>query len=319
MYDLCLTCCRELRAGHYPGGENADSARLHLKKDEELLGQNGGDKLSLDPSQPVNGELVAEKSSKQSNATSSSPETPVNEDKSGIPLNETSMKAEKSQLKAEVKDPENGVSELVNSAQQDASKESNRRPTHASDVESMEVPPESMVLPPWTARENGEIPCPPVLRGGCGSHMLGLRTLFEPNWLEELTSQAEELLKSDEAEVETEMDDHSCSCSDLTDGSSLNVRLAAHRADGRDNWIYCPTYLEVEKEGSSHFQKHWRQGHPVIVRNVDEGSTGLSWEPMVMWRAVREITGSRRTFKEDTQFAFAVDCADWNEVRERAS
>lgn len=314
MYDLCLTCCRELRAGHYPGGENADSARLHLKKDED---EDEDDDLSPGPSRPVNEEL-----SKQSNATSTplpTPETLVNEDTSGTPLKQTLIKSEQTEWKAEVKERVNKISEVVDSAQQDASEEANGRRTHASGIESMEVPAESMVLPPWTSRENGEIPCPPVLRGGCGNHMLGLRTLFEPNWLEEIISQAEELIKSDGAEDENEMHDHSCSCSGLTDESSPNLRLAAHRADSRDNYVYCPTYTDVEKEGSSHFQKHWRQGHPVIVRDVDQGSTGLSWEPMVMWRAVREITGSRRTFKEDTQSAYAVDCADWNEVREWAA
>lgn len=283
MYDLCLTCCRELRAGNHPGGENADSARLHLKEDEDLQDQDQDDNLSPDPSQLVNEEVEAEKSSKQSVKTSTPPETLVNEGNIGT--------------------------ELV---------DSNRRRTQASDIESMEVPAESMVLPPWTA-QNGEIPCPPELRGGCGKHMLGLRTLFEPNWLENIISQAEGILKSDDAEDMTELHDHICPCNGLTDESSPKVRLAAHREDGRDNYLYCPTYSEAEKDGSSHFQKHWRQGHPVIVRNVDEGSTGLSWEPMVMWRAVREITGSRRTFKEDTQSAYAVDCADWNEVRERVT
>lgn len=311
MYDLCLTCCRELRAGNHPGGENADSARLHLKEDEDLQDQDQDqdDNLSPDPSQLVNGEVEAEKPRKQSVKTSTPPETLVNEVNIGTPLNQSSIKSEQTGLKAEVKERENKISELV---------DSNGRRTQASDIESMEVPAESMVLPPWTA-QNGEIPCPPELRGGCGKHMLGLMTLFEPNWLENIISQAEGILKSDDAEDMTELHDHICPCNGLTDESSPKVRLAAHREDGRDNYLYCPTYSEAEKDGSSHFQKHWRQGHPVIVRNVDEGSTGLSWEPMVMWRAVREITGSRRTFKEDTQSAYAVDCADWNEVRERVT
>lgn len=307
-YDLCLTCCRELRAGQHPGGENADSNRLHLKRDEDLLDEDENDDLSPGPSHPGN----AEKSSKKIKATSPPQDTSLNEDKVS-PLNQTVIKSEQTELKAEVIERENKPSELIDSARGDSPQEANGRHAHASDIESVEVPAESMVLPPWTVRENGEIPCPPELRGGCGKHMLGLRTLFEPRWLEELISQAEELVKSD-VEDETEMHDHTCSCSGSSDESPPKVRLAAHREDGHDNYIYCPSYSEVENEGSSHFKKHWRLGHPVIVRNVDEGSTGLSWEPMVMWRAVREITGSRRTFKEDTQSAYAVDCADWNEV-----
>lgn len=309
MYDLCLTCCQELRSGKLPGGENADSNRLHLKsKDEEDEDQD--DSLSPGPSQQVNGESEVEKSNKQSKATP--PETSVKEDNTGTPLSQNSTKTMDLEPKAEVKEEEEKISDPVDSAQKDASEAANGE-KRAPDTETVEVPAESLLLPPWKALENGEIPCPPELRGGCGNHMLGLRTLFETHWLEETIRQAEEELQ-DDMEDETELEDQTCPCSDLSDKSSPKVRLAAHRPDGKDNYIYCPTYSEVENEGSSHFQKHWRQGHPVIVRNVDEGSTGLSWEPMVMWRAVREITGSRRTFKEDTQSAFAVDCADWNEV-----
>ena len=272
MYDLCLTCCRELRAGQHPGGENANSAHFHSKRDDY------------------------EDQDEEENLSSDQEDSVINKDSTS-----KLMKSEQTGLKAG-----EGTS-------QDASKEIDGVSKNIEDI-----PAESMVLPPWTAHENGEVPCPPAVRGGCGDHLLGLRTLFEPDWLENLVSQVESVLKSDDVDVETEIDDRSCSCKNVTDESSPKVRLAAHRADGRDNFIYCPTYLEVEKDGSSHFQKHWRQGHPVIVRNVDEGATGLSWEPMVMWRAVREITGSRRKFKEDTQSAWAVDCGDWNEVRKKA-
>lgn len=303
MYDLCLTCCHELRAGQHPGGENADSAQFRSRKDDPV-DQDQKDGLSPDPSQPIDDDSVI---NKDSESKMEQTELKVGEETSATLASASSP----STLKVEVKDSENMISDLTDSAQKDVSKEVNGDSTHLKDVE--ELPAESKVLPPWTAHKNGEIPCPPEVRGGCGNHMLGLRTLFEPDWLEDLISQVESLLKSDEDD-ETENHDRSCPCRNTTDKSSPKVRLAAHRADGHDNYIYCPTYLEVEKEGSSHFQKHWRQGHPVVVRDVNEGATGLSWEPMVMWRAVREISGSRRTFKEDTQSAWAVDCADWNEV-----
>jgi hypothetical protein len=309
MYDLCLTCCHELRAGQHPGGENADSAQFHSKKDDPV-DQDPKDGLSPDPSHPIDDDSVI---NKDSESKMEQTELKVGEETSATLASASSP----STLKVEVKDSENMISDLTDSAQKDVSKEVNGDSTDLKDVE--ELPAESKVLPPWTAHENGEIPCPPEVRGGCGNHMLGLRTLFEPDWLEDLISQVESLLKSDVEDDETENHDRSCPCRNTTDKSSPKVRLAAHRADGHDNYIYCPTYLEVEKEGSSHFQKHWRQGHPVVVRDVNEGATGLSWEPMVMWRAVREISGSRRTFKEDTQSAWAVDCADWNEVREKAS
>lgn len=237
-YDLCLTCCRELRAGQQPGGENADCARVHGKKDKE---SSDPDNVPADTSLVSNGDDKATRSNMGT------------------------------------------------------------------------VPVESVVLPPWSALPNGEIPCPPELRGGCGKHLLGLRTLFERGWVKDLINEVEMLLESNDEEGKLEIQEQSCSCNGSVD-SFANTRLAAHRADSLDNALYCPTYLEVEKEGMLHFQKHWRQGHPVIVRDVHEGSTGLSWEPMVMWRAVRETTVSRRQFSEDTQSAWAVDCADWNEV-----
>lgn len=304
MYDLCLTCCRELRAGQHPGGENADSAQFH----SEIKDQDQEDNRSPDPSQLIDEDLVINKDHESKLIKS--------EQKVGKETSATVASAiSSSVLKAEVKDSEVKISDLADSFQKNASEEANGRSTESKTIE--ELPAESMVLPPWIAHKNGEIPCPPVVRGGCGSHMLGLRTLFDPNWLEELISQVELQLKSDDVD-NTESHDRSCLCSNIIDESSPNARLAAHRVNGHDNFIYCPAYSEVEKDGPSHFQKHWRQGHPVIVRNVNDGATGLSWEPMVMWRAVREITGSRRQFKEDTQSAWAVDCADWNEVREKA-
>ncbi|KAG0596646.1 hypothetical protein M758_UG272600 [Ceratodon purpureus] len=288
MYDLCLTCCRELRAGQDPGGENANCAHLHLKK-LDSLDQDQKSSLSQAPSQPIDEDSVI---------NLEHTELKVGGESSEVLASAIST----SLLKAEVEDSEIKISsQKVASGVNGASK----------DIE--ELPAEPTLLPPWTVHESREIPCPPEVRGGCGNHMLGLRTLFEPDWLEDLICQVEILLKSDDVGGETELHDRFCPCNSPVE-SSPEVRLAAHRSDGHDSSIYCPTYLEVEKEGLSHFQKHWRQGHPVIVRDVNEGATGLSWEPMVMWRAVREITGSRRKFNEDTQSAFAVDCADWNEV-----
>ncbi|XVF33157.1 hypothetical protein REPUB_Repub17cG0144200 [Reevesia pubescens] len=55
------------------------------------------------------------------------------------------------------------------------------------------------------------------------------------------------------------------------------------------------------------------RGEPVIVRNVLEKTSGLSWEPMVMWRAFRETCANVK-FKEETPSVKAIDCLDWCEV-----
>jgi lysine-specific demethylase 3 len=100
-------------------------------------------------------------------------------------------------------------------------------------------------------------------------------------------------------------------CGDVKRKKSL--RLASHRKGEDDNYLYCPSRQIVEEEGVAHFQKHWVRGEPVIVCNVLEGGSGLSWEPMVMWRAVRETTKNK--FERDTRTVAAIDCLDWQEVK----
>ncbi|PNY14479.1 lysine-specific demethylase 3A, partial [Trifolium pratense] len=53
---------------------------------------------------------------------------------------------------------------------------------------------------------------------------------------------------------------------------------------------------------------HWSKGKPVIVSNVLECSSDLSWEPLVMWRAFRQITNSKHDVHLDVK---AVNCLDW--------
>ncbi|KAH1256094.1 Lysine-specific demethylase JMJ25 [Glycine max] len=59
-----------------------------------------------------------------------------------------------------------------------------------------------------------------------------------------------------------------------------------------------------------HFQWHWEKGEPVIVSNVLECTSGLSWEPLVMWRALRHVTNTKhgQHLAEKT-----IDCLDWTE------
>lgn len=70
--------------------------------------------------------------------------------------------------------------------------------------------------------------------------------------------------------------------------------------------------MQMEADGMEHFQMHWMRGEPVIVRNVLEKSSGLSWDPMVMWRA---FIGAKKVLKEEAHKVKAIDCFDWVEVR----
>ncbi|GMH08889.1 hypothetical protein Nepgr_010729 [Nepenthes gracilis] len=45
----------------------------------------------------------------------------------------------------------------------------------------------------WEAKTDGSIPCPPKECGGCGAHILALRRILGPNWVENLIKSVEEL------------------------------------------------------------------------------------------------------------------------------
>ncbi|XP_074343972.1 lysine-specific demethylase JMJ25-like isoform X2 [Apium graveolens] len=60
-----------------------------------------------------------------------------------------------------------------------------------------------------------------------------------------------------------------------------------------------------------HFQCQWCKGELVIVRNVLATTCGLSWEPMVMWRAFRQIRHRNHGQLLDVM---AINCLEWCEV-----
>lgn len=171
-------------------------------------------------------------------------------------------------------------------------------------------------FPDWRANSDGSIPCPPKERGGCGTAILGLKRNYKSNWVPKLINNSEDLTYN------YQLPDH-----DFSQGCSLcwpnvtgrnsehnsEMRKAAFRKDGHDNFLYCPNAINITDGEIEHFQRHWMRGEPVIVRNVLDQTSGLSWEPMVMWRAFRE-TGAKTKFKEETRSVKAIDCLDWCEV-----
>ncbi|PRQ42838.1 hypothetical protein RchiOBHm_Chr3g0461991 [Rosa chinensis] len=48
--------------------------------------------------------------------------------------------------------------------------------------------------------------------------------------------------------------------------------------------------------------------HINIVNNALENSSGLSWEPLVMWRAFRQVNNTKHEKDVEVQ---AIDCLDW--------
>lgn len=181
-----------------------------------------------------------------------------------------------------------------------------RNEVHLEDIPSSST--EEIV---WRAEVNGRIPCPPKARGGCGTSILTLRRIFEANWINKLIGIAEELtLKYQPPVVDLSL---GCSeCHSFEEDATLNsVRKAASRETGHDNFLYCPDAVEMGDAEFEHFQGHWIRGEPVIVRNVYKKASGLSWHPMVMWRAFR---AARKILKEESATFKAIDCLDWCEV-----
>jgi lysine-specific demethylase 3 len=161
----------------------------------------------------------------------------------------------------------------------------------------------------WKVNSNGSIPCPPNAFGGCGDAVLELESLLEENVISGLLEKANVVVKNEEM---LEVGGSKCSCfSDSSEMSNAMSQKLACRENSRDNYIYCPNARDVQNGALDHFQEHWLKGQPVIVRDVLELTSGLSWEPMVMWRAFREIKDKD---EHERLFVKALECLLWSEV-----
>lgn len=132
----------------------------------------------------------------------------------------------------------------------------------------------------WKVNANGIIPCPHTLVGGCGASHLELKCLFPKNFLVDLEMQAEESIKIFgllQTYNSIEKVKRACACS-----TTKNSRRASFRMNDMDNYLYCPLASDIKNIDQKHFQRHWLNGEPVIVRGVLEESR-LIWEPSHMW------------------------------------
>ncbi|CAA2991440.1 lysine-specific demethylase JMJ25-like [Olea europaea subsp. europaea] len=172
----------------------------------------------------------------------------------------------------------------------------------------------SFDFPKWEAKINGSIPCPPKEHGGCGSKDLVLKRIFDANWVDELIRCTEDLTSGIQStDIEFSQKCFLCLVNhSAQDGiTRMEVRQAAQRENSQDNFLYCPNAIDPGDSEFEHFQMHWRRGEPVIVRNTLAKASGLSWEPMVMWRAFRHAS---KKLKAENYSVKAIDCMDWCEV-----
>ncbi|XP_004308619.1 PREDICTED: lysine-specific demethylase JMJ25-like [Fragaria vesca subsp. vesca] len=160
----------------------------------------------------------------------------------------------------------------------------------------------------WKADKDGRIRCPPEHMEGCGKHHLELRCLFPGNKVMELVDKAENINENyKNSYASSETCEESCSCKNPVD--DVKCRKAACRGDSKDNYLFCPRADCIQPEDFVHFQRHWMRCEPVIVSNALENGSGLSWEPLVMWRAFRQVNKTKHEKDLEVQ---AIDCSDWS-------
>uniref|UniRef100_A0ACD6A3G1 Uncharacterized protein n=1 Tax=Avena sativa TaxID=4498 RepID=A0ACD6A3G1_AVESA len=161
----------------------------------------------------------------------------------------------------------------------------------------------------WRVNSDGSIPCPPNAFGGCGDSVLELKALLEENAISNLLEKANSVVNN---EGMLEVGGSKCSCftvsGKMSSGTSQKLTCSENSSD---NHIYCPSARDVQNGDLDHFQEHWLKGQPVIVRDVLELTPGLSWEPMVMWRALREKKDKN---EPERLCVTALECLSWSEV-----
>ncbi|XP_010486329.1 PREDICTED: lysine-specific demethylase JMJ25-like isoform X2 [Camelina sativa] len=156
----------------------------------------------------------------------------------------------------------------------------------------------------WKANEAGMITC------HCGAEGLKLKRLLPDGWVSDLLKKVEKLAAASELLDLPETVLERCPCFksnghiDMDNGKLLKT---ACREGSEDNYLYYPSVRDVQQDDLNHFQHHWVKGEPVVVRNVLEATAGLSWEPMVMWRACRQISHIKHGELTEVD---AVDCMD---------
>lgn len=155
----------------------------------------------------------------------------------------------------------------------------------------------------WRANRDGGIPCPPKDYGGCGCSSLTLKRIFKMNWVAKLVKNVEEMVNG-------------CKVYDAVSPqkTGFNFKLCqfAHREDDDNNYLYCPTSEDIRAEGIGDFRKHWIKGEPVIVKEVMDISSMSNWDPMVIWRGIRETVEEK--MKDDNRNVKALDCLEWSEI-----
>lgn len=173
----------------------------------------------------------------------------------------------------------------------------------------------SIASPTWTTCNFDDgISCPPAEFGGCGKCLLSLRCIFPLDWTKMLELSAEEIVCSYDLPEISDLSSRCSLCLPMghEDSGLEQLREAVAREYSNDSFLYNPTLLESHNDNLEHFQKHWAKGHPIIVRNVLQSASELSWDPIVMFCTYLE--NSIAKFEDDKEQTNSSSCLDWCEV-----
>ncbi|KAI4296601.1 hypothetical protein L6164_036547 [Bauhinia variegata] len=168
-------------------------------------------------------------------------------------------------------------------------------------------------LPKWTYYDGtGSVSCPPKEFGGCGDSVLDLICVFPMSWTKEMEITAEEIVCSYDFPETLDRSSRCSLCLDIDhdiDGFK-HLQEAAVREDSDDNYLFYPTRLDINSDHFEHFQKHWGRGHPVVVRDVLQSTSNLSWDPLVLFCTYLE----RSITRYENNKELLETCLDWCEV-----
>lgn len=155
----------------------------------------------------------------------------------------------------------------------------------------------------WKANCDGSIQCPQKAYGGCASSVLTLKRIFKMNWVAKLLKNVEEMVNG--CKINSSGDSEET-------GGSIRLLQAANREIDCDNFLYYPSSEDLKSEGIKDFRMHWSRRKPVIIKEVCDASALTIWDPMVIWKGIKETAEEK--IKDANRILKAVDCTDWTEV-----
>ncbi|CAO2842742.1 unnamed protein product [Amaranthus hypochondriacus] len=149
------------------------------------------------------------------------------------------------------------------------------------------------------------VSCPPMELGGCDNSLLDLRCIFPLNWTKELEISAAETVSEYDFLQNTDNPVHCSMCTSISKAGNKSNELlqVSRRKESNDNLLYCPCASDNPSCLLAHFQKHWRMGHPVKVRNVLHCAFALSWDPLAMFCSYLEKGFSSKSTEESIEAA----------------